>query len=198
MTTVFHLNVFPVIVDRLVDACSIEKSVCLYYTSCLTHICQFGNNEAFFERSAALNNANKFCDILRTVEFRNGKLKTCVSSQKKALIFLFVTPKTTVLFYWGVALNKANKYDNTPVIVDVRNGKYEVFRFLKEIHAYINIRYTKINTNLHWTTESNSVNVMKILWGKESSVNLTNTDDFFIYMFQLKLVICVQGKLLLK
>jgi hypothetical protein len=83
-------------------------------------------------------------------------------------------------------------------MVDVRNGKFEVFRFLMDIHAYINIRNTKINTDFQLNTELNSVNIMQIVWGKEMSVNLTDTHDFILYMFQLKLAICMQGKLLSK
>jgi hypothetical protein len=48
------------------------------------------------------------------------------------------------------------------------------------------------------TAETNCVNIVKIKWDKVTSVNLTNTDDFIIHIFQLKLAICMQGKLLLK
>jgi ankyrin repeat protein len=35
-------------------------------------------------------------------------------------------------------LDKANKYGETALMVDVRNAKFDVFRFLKELHAYNN------------------------------------------------------------
>jgi hypothetical protein len=52
----------------------------------------------FFERRAVLNNDDKFCDILRTVAFRNGKLRTLFSHRNNMLMFLFMPRKTTLLF----------------------------------------------------------------------------------------------------
>ena len=78
-------------------------------------------------------------------------------------------------------------------MVALRNGKLKDFRILTDIWA--NIRYTKNGTYLHLTFESNCSNIMKTAWGKEMSANWTNTDVFVVYMFQLKLAICMQGKL---
>jgi len=52
----------------------------------------------FSEISADLENANKLCVMLLTMAFRNYKVEDIHFFTEKALMFLFVTPQTTVLF----------------------------------------------------------------------------------------------------
>jgi len=95
-------------------------------------------------------------------------------------------------------LNKVNKYGDTPINITVRNGETDVFSFLTERGFNINILNTKNDTDLHLRPDSNCVNIMKIVSGKQTSVNFTKRDDIFPYMLQLKLAICMQGNLLSK
>jgi hypothetical protein len=52
----------------------------------------------FFEIIVALENANKFCVMVLSMGFRNGKLEKLRFLTEKGLKFLFATTKTKMQF----------------------------------------------------------------------------------------------------
>jgi len=74
-------------------------------------------------------------------------------------------------------LNNANKNDATPLLLVARYGKTEVFCYLTEIAADINIPDTRKNTALHNAAFSDNLEIISILLDKGMYVDLTNAEN---------------------
>jgi len=74
---------------------------------------------------------------------------------------------------------KQDKYGATELQGDRTKDKIEIFRYLTEIGAIINISEAKNNnkTPLHYAVESGSVDIIQLLLDNGMSVNLTNTNN---------------------
>jgi ankyrin repeat protein len=74
---------------------------------------------------------------------------------------------------------KQHKYGTTALQGDRPKVKSEIFRYLTEIGANINISKDKNynNTLLHYAAECGSVHIIKLLLDNGMSVNLTNTNN---------------------
>jgi ankyrin repeat protein len=57
-------------------------------------------------------------------------------------------------------------------------GRLEIFRYLTQKGADINIRDTNNNTAIHFASASDSLAIINSLLDKGMSVNLTDTDEF--------------------
>jgi ankyrin repeat protein len=77
----------------------------------------------------------------------------------------------------GAPLINANKNCETPLFRAARCGKTEVFHYLREIGADINIHDININTAPHNAAISSSVEIIKLLLDKGLSVDLKNAED---------------------
>jgi len=73
-------------------------------------------------------------------------------------------------------LNNTNKNDATPLLLGARYGKTEVFCYLTEIGADINIPDTRKNTTLHNAAFSDNFEIIIILLDKGMYVDLTNAE----------------------
>jgi len=63
-------------------------------------------------------------------------------------------------------LNNADKNGETPLFLGARCGKIEVFHYLTEIGADINIRDINSNSTLHHAAVMGSVEIINILLDK--------------------------------
>ena len=85
--------------------------------------------------------------------------------------------------------NDAHKQYNIPMLLTVQEGKKQIFRYITEIGASINICKDKEESVLHLAVLWDSVLIFMFLLDKVMSVNLINTGKLFCCILHVEMAI---------